>query len=264
LQFLDEATAKADGKAEVRTVRILLAEDNPINQEVMSVWLRGQGHQVVVVPTGVDAMTALEAGPFDVVLMDLQMPIMDGVRATRLIRAREKSVGGRTPIIAVTANALQGERQRCLAAGMDDYLTKPVRLEELQNVIARVTGTRIDIPAASGEGCDWVESLGKLGMDRASTVRLARVFLESAPPRISSLQRALAEHDYPTLSTAAHALKGSLRVFRAEHAVAAAEQVESLGRQARPEGTAEALADLEAALAPLTAELEKYVQAHGG
>jgi PAS domain S-box-containing protein len=243
---------------EGRPVRVLLAEDNPINQEVMSVWLTNQGHEVTVVPNGVEALMALEREQFDLVLMDIQMPQMDGVRASRLIRAREKNTGGRIPIVAVTANALQGEKQRCLAAGMDDYLPKPVRLEELKTVIARLTGFggKGGVPA---EGRDWIETLGQIGVDRTSTVKLARVFLETVPPRLEALRRAIADSDFEQVVSAAHALKNSLMVFHANQAVAAAAHLEALGRQKRSEGAEELLEDLDSALALVMTDLERYI-----
>src|SRR5262249_43081350 len=115
-------------------LRVLLVEDNPVNQEVLTLMLERAGHRVSVANHGREALLVLDAESFDVVFMALQMPEMDGLRCTRLIRQREKATGTRVPIVAITANALSGERQRCLQAGMDDYLPKPVRNHELAAV----------------------------------------------------------------------------------------------------------------------------------
>ncbi len=130
------------------SLRILLAEDNAVNQKVALRTLEVMGHVVVVVPDGLQAMRELERGSFDVVLMDCQMPVMDGFEATHAIRAREGS-GPRTPIIAMTANALAGDREACLSAGMDDYIAKPVRAEQLRAVLERWTAKAPDVGPAS-------------------------------------------------------------------------------------------------------------------
>ncbi|MFO0930872.1 MAG: response regulator, partial [Gemmataceae bacterium] len=121
-----------------RRLRILLAEDNPINVKLAVTLLTRSGHEVTVAGNGLEAVRLAGEGPFDVILMDVQMPEMDGLEATRQIRARER--GRRRPIIAMTAHALQGDRDRCLAAGMDDYLSKPIRLADLDRKLAELGG----------------------------------------------------------------------------------------------------------------------------
>jgi PAS domain S-box-containing protein len=130
-------------------LRILLAEDNPVNQKLAVRLLEKQGHAVVVAGTGREALGALERERFDVVLMDVQMPEMDGLEATAHIRAREHG-GERLPIIGLTAHAMKGDRERCLEAGMDDYLSKPIQLPELFAALARLFPTE---PEAGGEPC---------------------------------------------------------------------------------------------------------------
>ena len=114
-----------------RSLRILLAEDNVVNQKVVTSMLQKRGHQVVVAEDGKKAVTAFEGGVFDLVLMDVHMPEMDGFEATAAIRESQKSNGTHTPIVAMTANAMQGDRERCLEAGMDGYIPKPVKAKEL-------------------------------------------------------------------------------------------------------------------------------------
>ncbi len=134
-------------RAEIRhrTERILLAEDNPTNQMVATRLLEKMGFSVVAVANGQDAVRALEAGPFDLVLMDLQMPVMDGIEATRVIRGPQSTLRNRqVPIVAMTAHALKGDRERCLEAGMDDYVTKPVDPKKLAKVAETWIGRSSD------------------------------------------------------------------------------------------------------------------------
>jgi PAS domain S-box-containing protein len=123
-------------------LRVLLAEDNPVNQRLAMRMLEKRGHRVVVVTNGRDAVAALAAQPFDLVLMDVQMPEMDGFEATRAIRDAERGRGSRMPIIAMTAHAMKGDRERCLLAGMDDYVSKPVQAAELYEMIDRLVPER--------------------------------------------------------------------------------------------------------------------------
>ena len=127
-----------NGKLSFRRLRILLAEDNPVNQRLSVHMLEKMGHLVAVAQTGKEALDALQTGKFDLVLMDLQMPEMDGFAATREIRTAEQGRQDHIPVIAMTAHAMKGDREECLAAGMDDYLAKPINSEELHQVIERV------------------------------------------------------------------------------------------------------------------------------
>jgi CheY-like chemotaxis protein len=128
-------------------LRILLAEDNAINQRLATRLLEKRGHKVEVTATGREALTMLEEAPFDVVLMDVQMPDMDGLQATALIRERESRLGMHTPIIALTAHTMKGDRERCLSAGMDDFITKPVNAVELIAVVEATAAASAPRPA---------------------------------------------------------------------------------------------------------------------
>jgi CheY-like chemotaxis protein/HPt (histidine-containing phosphotransfer) domain-containing protein len=123
-----------------RALDVLLTEDSPYNQKLALAVLSRRGHRVTVANNGREAVVALRKRPFDIVLMDVQMPEMDGLEATRMIRAAERDSPRRTPIIAMTAQALKGDREKCLDAGMDEYLTKPVRATDLHAAIERLTG----------------------------------------------------------------------------------------------------------------------------
>jgi signal transduction histidine kinase/CheY-like chemotaxis protein len=125
-----------------RALRVLVAEDNPVNQLLVTKLLKKLGHEAVAAANGREAVQQYEAAVPDVILMDVQMPEMDGFEATAAIRAREAASGGRTPIVALTAHALQGYREECLQAGMDDYLTKPVKMDDLARALARAAAVR--------------------------------------------------------------------------------------------------------------------------
>ena len=125
---------------ESKKLRILLAEDNAVNQKLAARLLEKQGHRVTVTGNGLEALAALDHEKFDIVFMDVQMPEMDGFEATAAIRARERGTGRRQPVIAMTAHAMQGDRERCLEAGMDDYIAKPFGSRELGDLLGRFSG----------------------------------------------------------------------------------------------------------------------------
>ena len=122
-----------------RPLRILLAEDNSVNQRLAVRLLEKQGHTVVIANTGREALAELEKQSFDAVLMDLQMPEMGGLEATANIRAQERQTGNHLPIVAMTAHAMKGDRERCLEVGMDDYISKPIRPKELYDTLKRIS-----------------------------------------------------------------------------------------------------------------------------
>jgi len=127
-----------------RRLSILLAEDNPVNQKVAATMLEKGGHLVVVASDGKEALNTFERESFDLILMDVQMPEVDGFEATKQIREREKANGGHIPIVAMTAQALSGDRDRCLAAGMDDYISKPITQANLFSVIDNLANGPLD------------------------------------------------------------------------------------------------------------------------
>jgi CheY-like chemotaxis protein len=125
-------------------LHILLAEDNQVNRVIVTRLLEKRGHTLVTVENGREAVTAVETQDFDLVLLDVQMPVMDGLQAVGLIRRREEETGkSHVPVIALTAHAMQGDRERCLAAGMDDYLSKPINREDLFRVIERMVQSNL-------------------------------------------------------------------------------------------------------------------------
>ena len=139
-QQRESATYRAKRAVANRQLRILLAEDNVVNQKVALLLLKQQGHSVVVASDGAQAVTAFEREPFDLILMDVQMPELNGYAASRAIRAREQGTADHIPIIALTAHAMEGDREICIEAGMDDYLTKPIHHRELTATLERWSG----------------------------------------------------------------------------------------------------------------------------
>ena len=206
-----------------RRLQVLVAEDNPVNQEVAASMLRKRGHDIDVANNGREAVDAVARKRYDVVLMDVQMPEMDGFEATHAIRATE---AGRTlPIIALTAHALSGERERCLAQGMSGYLTKPIKAHEL---FAAVEGWG----AAATEPVDldaFRHEMRAAGAEEAVDPILD-TFLQTAPERVAALTAALAAGAGPDIERAAHAFKSASATIGAKGLAALLQQVEVAGK----------------------------------
>jgi PAS domain S-box-containing protein len=202
-----------------RTAQILVAEDNATNREVALAQLQKLGYQANAVTNGVEAIDAVERGGYDLVLMDCQMPVMDGFEATRRIR---QSIHGGIPIIALTADAMSGDRERCLSEGMNDYLAKPVDMGQLADVLAKwLSTTEGESPKAVFDG---EALLGRLMGDRLLAGTILKGFLEDVPSQLNNLRQRLAEADAPGTRLQAHALKGAAAAVAAEslHALALA------------------------------------------
>jgi signal transduction histidine kinase/CheY-like chemotaxis protein len=223
--------------AEARTqLRVLLAEDNIINQQLTLRGLSKRGHQVTVVENGKLAVEALEKQTFDVVLMDVQMPEMDGLEATNAIRRREMSTGKHVPIIAMTAHAMKGDRERCLAAGMDAYISKPVHIEELFQVTEGLTRRGGPIDRTPDRGplgtatIDREAALRRVDGDEAMLADLAKLFCDESPRMLSVIEEAITLKNADALERGAHSLKGSVATFSAQAACDLALKLERLGR----------------------------------
>ena len=236
--------------------RILVAEDNLINQKLTIRILEKLGYQSDVVGNGQEALTALARGSYALVLMDCQMPVVDGFEATKLLRQREATdqepatpdsyTTRHIPIVALTANAMRGDRERCLAAGMDDYLTKPVRKDDLKGVLERWIPLSVPPQVTSssdaerrGNGTDTealsvifdvAATLRNIGGDRALLEDLVELFLERYETMMERIRTALASKDQAAVEQAAHALKGTANNLSASEVVLSAGQLEALGR----------------------------------
>ena len=222
-------------------LRILVAEDHPVNQEVARRLLQRLGHHVVVAADGRAALAALEQsgrGAFDLVLMDLQMPVVGGLEATAAIRNAERAAGTRLPIVALTAHAMQGDRERYLEAGMDGYLTKPIDAVELTRVIdqvvrpaaapgaARAAAVPVAPSAAARPVFNERAFRARLGGNAGLFEKMVRLFLEDCPARMRAMRRAIAAGDGEALREPAHALRGAAANFAAAPVVEAAQRLE--------------------------------------
>jgi two-component system, sensor histidine kinase and response regulator len=220
---------------------VLIVEDNAINQLLVIRLLEKWGHQVALAVNGKEAVDRLSAGErYDVVLMDMQMPVMGGIEATGLIRANEKANGRiRTPIVAMTANAMQGDRETCLQAGMDDYLSKPINQVELAAKLRQFTKAadqpQADVSsekqkaAAPAAIFDYAKALA--GVDADMLGILAPAFLEHGPDELAALRAAIANGDAPEAMRRAHGLKGTLAAFGAEPAAQLSAKIEAMARE---------------------------------
>jgi two-component system, sensor histidine kinase and response regulator len=207
-------------------LRVLLAEDHPVNQMVAVRMLERMGHSVLVVSDGLQALNALESHDFDVVLMDLQMPTMDGFEALRAIREREALTGCHTHVAALTAHAMQGDRDRCLEAGFDNYLAKPVRQSELQAAL-EASHRRAEVaPHPVVEGLNDI-----CGGDDEFARELSTSFLESAPRCLAGIEEALRSGDARKLAEEAHGFKGISRTIGALDQAAACAALEHAARR---------------------------------
>ena len=216
-------------------LHILLAEDNVINQQLAVRVLTKRGHQVTVVGNGRLAVEALEKQNFDIVLMDVQMPEMDGFEATGAIRQKERATGSHIPIIAMTAHAMKGDRELCLAAGMDAYISKPVHIEELLQVTEGLTQhsgpiDRNPEPAMLRDAINVDAALLHVDGDEVLLSDLAKLFCDESPRMLSAIQNAITQKSAVDLERAAHSLKGSVANFAAQQAVELALKLERLGR----------------------------------
>ncbi|KAF7598747.1 MAG: hybrid sensor histidine kinase/response regulator [Candidatus Dactylopiibacterium carminicum] len=276
---IDEDLLHEQGRVPRQKPRsVLLVEDNPVNQTVASKILQRAGYEVVMASDGQEAIEWFEKRRFDLILMDVQMPVMGGLEATRAIRAREArrswAMSGRwevTPIVAMTAHVMRGDRERCLEAGMDDYVAKPIKPTDLFAAIDRVMRrqeavsqdlSRMAQEATTGEPSTGmsgeIEPLADLSQARAllegdedSLHALIGVFLEDCPRQMGLLQQAIEREDSRTLGTIAHSLKSSVAVFGAASVAEQAYAVESAVRHGEPAVAFAGVPDLLQALTAL-------------
>jgi CheY-like chemotaxis protein/HPt (histidine-containing phosphotransfer) domain-containing protein len=231
--------------------RILLAEDNLVNQLFARRLLEKRGHTVVTVSTGRQVLDALAHDTFDVVLMDLQMPEMGGLDTAMAIRQREHETGRHIPIIAMTAYAMQGDRERCLAAGMDDYIAKPIHMQTLLDAIAHTATMPVAPPVSAPSAThadmifDRAVALMRTEGDLELLQELVVLFLDDCPKVLANLRQAMLASDAPTLERLAHTLKGAVENFAAHPTAAAAQRLEILGRQGNMQEAKSAYASLE-------------------
>jgi two-component system sensor histidine kinase/response regulator len=254
----DEADAAiASGKpVGTKSLHVLLAEDGVVNQKVAVSLLEQRGHKVTVANNGRQAIIALDNASFDIVLMDIQMPEMDGFEATTIIRAKEKATGGHIPIIAMTAHAMKGDRDRCLDEGMDGYIAKPIRARDLYETIEMTAAEVWESQRRNATISDEKETLDRdkilerTAANEETLKEIVDLFVTESAKLMRRIRNAITNEDASELQRAAHTLKGSIRIFGAERAAAAALQLETIGRDKN-------LADAEQACQALVKEVER-------
>jgi CheY-like chemotaxis protein/anti-sigma regulatory factor (Ser/Thr protein kinase) len=236
-------------KPAAQHLNILLAEDNLINQKLAVRLLEKRGHTVTVASNGREALNTIEKTPFDLVMMDVQMPEMDGFQATIELRRRERGSGGHIPVVAMTALAMKGDKERCLQAGMDAYLSKPIRAEELDGVLESYTtggtakrGSAEDEPMGS---VNLEALLQRVDGDRDFVAELAEIFREDYPRHLKALRDGVISSDSERVRSEAHALKGALSNLSATQACLLAASLETKGKSGDMAGALRTLDDLE-------------------
>jgi two-component system sensor histidine kinase/response regulator len=239
---------------------LLLAEDDAVSQLIVRTLLEAAGHRIVVVGTGQAAIEALRERTYDAVLMDMQMPQLGGLEATRIIRSEEADRGGRVPIIALTAQDMAGDEQRCLEAGMDGFLPKPVRSAALLRMISQLLGAP-EVKTASSRPEEAVIDPARLlrhaGGDEALVKEVVGLFLAESPALWASIDEAAGRGDAQALFLAAHKLKGTLLNLAAGPALSAVLRLEELIRQGHLEEVRQPLATLRLELSRLKGVLEE-------
>jgi two-component system, sensor histidine kinase and response regulator len=244
------AIAQARPRDGQRPLRILVAEDNPVNQQLALHLLERRGHSAVVAENGREALSAMGQHKFDLVLMDVQMPEMGGLEATRAIRENEKATGQHVPIIAMTAHAMQGDRERCLEAGMDGYLSKPLDPKIFEQTVESMASPQ---SATEPETCaptnkDAVDEgalLARFSGDRKLVRTLVKAFHGDCSRMISRIRNASTARNAAALADAAHAFKGAVGNFGASIAFETGREIEKLARQGKLDGTRELCQGLE-------------------
>ncbi len=229
-----------------RVLNVLLAEDNLVNQKLAIGILHKLGHQVTVAWNGIEALEHLEKSVFDLVLMDVQMPEMDGLSATRELRRREKKSRTHVVVVAMTAHAMKGDRENCLESGMDDYLCKPIRLKDMAEKLASLfpesptakvaLEPTSQVPKLSADGLSpqisWTRALENTAGDRKLLLELLHIFLDETPPLLSAIKTAVACGDRPAIQRLTHSLKGSLAFLETQDAQAEFQDLENLAETA--------------------------------
>jgi two-component system, sensor histidine kinase and response regulator len=245
-----------------RSVKVLLAEDNIVNQRVAVGLLVRRGHAVTVANDGLEALAALEQGTFDVVLMDLQMPHMGGLEATAEIRRRERESGGHVRIVAMTAHAMSGDRERCLAGGMDGYIPKPIDPSALYAGVEFAAGASGLADATSATSApatiDRVLVMQRLGGDEELFAEVSRLFLEDCPVRLAAIGVAVDQQDAEKIRETAHALKGAAGNISATRLFEATAALERIGAEGRLPAARAAWRRLEAEAAVAMQALREF------
>jgi two-component system sensor histidine kinase/response regulator len=243
----------------MRSLRVLVAEDNVVNQTLARRLLEKLGHKVNVVDDGQQALSAASNTETDLIVMDVQMPHMDGLEATAMIRQSEIGTGRHIPIIALTAHAMKGDRERCLAAGMDGYVSKPIRMEDLEATIASVVESLKPAtpPKAPTPVSDIDALLEGVGGDRRLLREMIRIFQADSPEQVSAIAKGLTRKDPVAVQRAAHALKGAIGNFQCEKAFETARKIEQSAAEGNLRAAKQVFAELNREMAHFTHYLSR-------
>jgi CheY-like chemotaxis protein/HPt (histidine-containing phosphotransfer) domain-containing protein len=268
----EEAVAPVPTATRGKSLKVLVAEDNPVNRKLAASILQRAGHNAILVTNGKEAVDAVTREQFDVVLMDVQMPVMGGFEATRLIREHEETSGTRTPIIAVTAHAMKGDREACFAAGMDGFVPKPIQSTKLLEMVDRLASGSMRVATAEtamraltaptevvdnsdSATLDEVALMKLVSGNRALAGELAGLFLEDLEPRVTEITAAVDGRDAERLRMGAHALAGSALTLKAGLVATAARVLETIGRSGELGESPLALVNLNSAVTRLRPRL---------
>ncbi|MDP7447594.1 MAG: response regulator [Candidatus Latescibacteria bacterium] len=249
-------------------VHVLVAEDSPVQAQALRISLEAKGFRVDLAVHGAEALEMARAEPPAVVISDVEMPEMDGFQATSAIRTRESETEEHIPIVAMTAHAMKGDRERCLEAGMDEYIPKPIRARQVYEMIDLITAGKMpDVPAPAPVEVEepapvnvaddsppliWEDALEGVGGKEETLRELAALLLEEIPRLLEEMRQSMADGNAEELRRAAHTLKGSARLFAAHPTADAAQNLETIGRE-------EHLADADDALSRLQTEVDLLV-----
>ncbi|MFV2070604.1 MAG: response regulator, partial [Pirellulales bacterium] len=253
-------------------IHVLIADDHDANRHLATTILRKRGYRCTEVSDGREALAAIDRELPDVVLMDVQMPNMDGFAATQAIREKEQANGKQLPIIALTAHAMLGDRQRCLAAGMDAYLAKPLRPRELVALVDKLTGVsaapevaaagRVKAPGEAEPAFDFAAALESMDNDAQLLIEQMRFFIHDGPKLLDEIEAAVEAQNPRRLELAAHRLKGLVARYGAPEATSLARQLEAMGSRGGIADAAEISERLRADVTWLVAAVENYVREH--
>jgi signal transduction histidine kinase/DNA-binding response OmpR family regulator len=242
-----------------RSLNILLAEDTPINQLVARRMLERMGHRVTVVENGLQTLSAVEGERFDLVLMDVQMPELDGLEATRRIRLGEKGAGRRIPIVAMTAHAMKGDKERCLEAGMDGYISKPIDPSDLYQTVERYADEKEAGRKERRVHLDRKALLTTFAGEEGFLKENIKLFLTESASRVEEISQALADGDIEEMTRLTHSLKGSVGYFDPGPTLEAALALELMGREGDLSGAPEALRNLAELMDELVDQLRRML-----
>jgi CheY-like chemotaxis protein len=239
-------------------LRVLVAEDNGVNQKVIQHMLKKLGIEPEIVSNGQEALQAMKNSSHDLILMDCQMPEMDGFEATAEIRRQEQGNGPHRTIVAMTANAMPGDRERCLDAGMDDYLVKPVNLDKLANLLREIK----PLPPAFHAAIDDSRLQVTLGNDPAFHHEMISLYLDSTRPLLQKISQALSTHDSLACKRSAHEIKGASTYIAAMTMAESARQLENAAQAMDWEAAGLHLRQLESGLDEVARHLERMPNSH--